>query len=116
MGAVCLSEIDKIKQIVRDSVYDYYTQQYLNIQRRSISEEIRLQSEAATHNILSYNTGIRSTCLSLVMYDRDAKQLAVTFKDSGRTYVYYGEEYATYEKLISAPSVGRYYNFNIKLR
>jgi len=115
MGAVCLSKVDKIKQIVSDSVYDFYTQQYLNIQRRSISEEIRLRSEAVTHDVLSYDTGIRSTCLSLVMYDRDAKQLAVTFKNSGRTYVYYGEEYTTYEKLISAPSVGRYYNYNIKL-
>lgn len=110
-----MSNLERVKQIVRDSVYDYYTQQYLDIQRRSISEEIELRQGAATHDILSYDTGIRSTCLSFVMYDRDAKQLAVTFKNSGRTYVYYGEDYSTYEKLVSAPSVGRYYNYNIKL-
>lgn len=108
-----MANLDRVRSIVRDSLYDYYTRQYLAETRSAISSKIA--ESAVEHDILTYDTGIRSTCLSNVMYDRTARQLAVQFKTSGRVYVYYDEDYSTYERLVSAPSVGRYYNYNIKL-
>ena len=105
IGSIYLSAlmIDKLKDVVKRSVYSYYIKKEL---------EGMIPAEDEVQN---YNTGIRSTCLSNVMYDPRQKQMAVQFVNSGRVYTYYDISQKTCHNLVTAPSVGRYYNYNIKL-
>lgn len=98
-----MSMIDKIKDVVKRSVYSYYIKKELD---EMIPDEDEVQN---------YPTGVRSTCLSNVMYDPQRHQMAVQFVNSGRIYMYYDIDEKTCHNLVTAPSVGRYYNYNIKL-
>ena len=101
--------IDKVKNVVKRSIYSYYIKKELDM----INESDGMTP--AEDEVQNYNTGIRSTCLSNVMYDPRQKQMAVQFVNSGRIYVYDDIPQKTCYNLVTAPSVGRYYNYNIKL-
>ena len=55
----------------------------------------------------------RSSCFSAVGYDWDNEVLYVQFRDSGSIYAYDVPSYI-YDELISADSMGKYYNSYIK--
>jgi hypothetical protein len=56
-----------------------------------------------------------SSCLSQACYDDVKGTLDVTFRESGRTYRYYGIEERKAQYLMEqAPSPGRFYNRHIK--
>lgn len=58
---------------------------------------------------------VASTCLSKVTYNHISRQLGVTFKDSGSSYVYYNVDEQIYEELVTnLTSVGETYNDTIK--
>lgn len=60
-------------------------------------------------------TRVQSSNVEAVGYDRGDRALYVQF-NSGDTYVYVNVEPSLYESLLSAPSVGRFLNTNIKAR
>lgn len=58
---------------------------------------------------------VKSSAISFVDYNYESKELYVTFKQ-GATYTFYGVPAQVYASLISARSVGKYYNDHIKDR
>ena len=57
-----------------------------------------------------------SSAVSSVRYDRRARRLYVTFRDSGEMYVYLNVPASDYEALLAAESKGRFVNERIKER
>lgn len=55
-----------------------------------------------------------SSSIDIVGYDRESKTLYVEFHSSGDVYSYDGVEESTYNLLVSAPSVGKFYAHHIK--
>lgn len=55
-----------------------------------------------------------STCFSEIGYDYSANRLAVTFRDSGKTYIYHDVPESVWNDLVSAKSRGGFYNSDIK--
>ena len=56
---------------------------------------------------------VQSSVLSAVRYYDDRRILEVRFR-SGRTYHYFDVPREAYEELLTAPSVGTYFNQSIK--
>jgi hypothetical protein len=56
---------------------------------------------------------VESSAVSFVHYDEVAAELHVEFT-SGRAYVYYGVPRRTYDRMMTASSVGAYFNANIR--
>lgn len=56
---------------------------------------------------------VKSRAISFVDYDPERKELYVTFKQ-GTSYTYFGVPLAVYQSLLSASSVGTYFNDHIK--
>ena len=54
-----------------------------------------------------------SSLLSEVGYDEDAEELTVVFKN-GKRYVYEAVPPDTYDDLIAAPSLGKFFARNVK--
>lgn len=55
-----------------------------------------------------------STCFSAIGYDYAEERLAVTFRDSGKTYIYHDVPESVWDDLYSAKSRGGFYNSDIK--
>lgn len=55
-----------------------------------------------------------STCFSAIGYDYGAERLAVTFRDSGKTYIYHDVPESVWNDLYYADSRGGFYNSDIK--
>lgn len=55
-----------------------------------------------------------STCFSSVGYDSRSKMLYVEFRDSGARYSYESVPQSVYDDLMSAQSMGGFYNSDIK--
>lgn len=55
-----------------------------------------------------------STCFSSVGYDSTSKTLYVEFRDSGSVYSYESVPQSVYDDLMSAQSMGGFYNSDIK--
>lgn len=55
----------------------------------------------------------QSSQIESVAYDASAETLAITFRKSHKTYVYAGVPQAMYEALLTAASVGKYFQANI---
>jgi hypothetical protein len=55
-----------------------------------------------------------STCFSEIGYDYSKERLAVTFRDSGKTYVYHDVPESVWDDLYAADSRGGFYNSYIK--
>ena len=58
---------------------------------------------------------VRSSAILSVDYDPLHRELSITFR-SGQTYKYSPVPPAVYQGLLNAPSIGSYYNENIKDR
>ena len=56
---------------------------------------------------------VKSSNIDAVGYDKDKKELHVSFKGSGR-YVFEGVPAEKHDSLIGAPSVGKYFSDNIR--
>ena len=56
---------------------------------------------------------LNSSAIRRVSYDMSKMTLDVTFV-RGRTYTYYGVPASVYINLVTAPSAGRYFVFNIR--
>lgn len=59
---------------------------------------------------------IQSSVLKTVRYDAAARTLTVTFRLSGRTYVYEDVPQEIYDGLIFSDSLGAYFNAHIRDR
>jgi hypothetical protein len=57
---------------------------------------------------------LESEALSSVQYDALRERLSATFRESGRTYEYYGVSSADYAALLRAESRGRWFNAHIR--
>jgi hypothetical protein len=57
---------------------------------------------------------VESSSIGAVGYDPDSRELAVQFKSSGRTYVYFDVEERRYRELLEADSIGGYFNREIR--
>lgn len=55
-----------------------------------------------------------STCFSAIGYDYGAERLAVTFRDSGKTYIYHDVPESVWDDLYASKSRGGFYNSDIK--
>jgi hypothetical protein len=60
-------------------------------------------------------TNLRSSLISRIAYDEEARTLCVWFRQTGK-YVYQGVPRATYDALKAAPSAGRLFNEQVKGR
>jgi hypothetical protein len=58
---------------------------------------------------------IYSSAITWVNYDDQTRRLHITFHASG-TYTYFGVPRLVYDGLLRAPSVGTYFNDNIRDR
>lgn len=58
---------------------------------------------------------VKSSNIGSIDYDPQENLLHITF-NSGRTYQYYNVPADIHEKLLSAPSIGGYFNDHIKNR
>ena len=56
----------------------------------------------------------RSTCFKQIGYDSEYRILKVTFRDSGRSYLYLDVSPREWEAFASSDSLGTYYNTEIK--
>ena len=56
---------------------------------------------------------VESSVVSFLYYDEVAAELHVEFT-SGRTYVYFGVPRRVYEGLLAAPSIGVYFNEQVR--
>ena len=54
-----------------------------------------------------------SSCLAEVTYDRDGGTLLCVFTDGG-SHIYAGVPETVFQELIDAPSVGTYFNLNVR--
>lgn len=59
---------------------------------------------------------VESTAILRIAYDDPARRLFVTFRESGRTYTYYGVPRRVYDSFISADSKGTFFNDCIRDR
>jgi len=57
---------------------------------------------------------VQSSALERVSYDDTAHTLRAKFRDSGRTYIYQQVPLELYDGLISAKSMGGYFNTHIR--
>ena len=55
-----------------------------------------------------------SSCFSAVGYDSKHQTLVVTFRDSGVSYAYSDVPHSVWSELLDAPSMGSFYNSEIK--
>lgn len=55
-----------------------------------------------------------SNALSFVDYDSFRERLRATFRETGKTYDYYGVSRAEYDALMRADSKGRWFNAHIR--
>ena len=55
-----------------------------------------------------------SSCFSAVGYSEPFETLVLTFRDSGKTYLYYNVSASVWAAFRSADSLGRYFNTKIK--
>jgi len=56
---------------------------------------------------------VNSSAISHIGYDRDTKQMKITFKQ-GKTYDYCGVPENIFDEFLNASSVGKYYDKYIK--
>ena len=56
---------------------------------------------------------VASSCIAEVAYERTTETLAVRFH-AGRAYLYYGVPEPVYRKLLSAESVGKCFNDEVR--
>jgi hypothetical protein len=70
------------------------------------------RSSSAGGEIVPY---VDSSAVSFLYYDEVAAELHVAFT-GGRSYVYYGVPRRVYDGLLAAPSVGAYFNAQIRDR
>jgi hypothetical protein len=59
-------------------------------------------------------TYVQSSALEQVIYDPAAHTLRMTFRDSGRTYIYRDVPQDVYDGLIFANSIGTFFNAHIR--
>jgi hypothetical protein len=59
---------------------------------------------------------VESSAILRVSYNETAHRLYITFRETGKTYAYYGVAKDTYEELLLADSIGAYFNAFIKDR
>ena len=57
---------------------------------------------------------VDSSAISRVEYDAAEEELFVTFRPSGETYTYFGVPQEVHEELLSAPSLGAFFNARIR--
>ncbi len=89
--------------------------------RSFVSDDVSLYSEVFEDSGTSYDwrdfhwvSTDESTCFSAIGYDYSAERLAVTFRDSGKTYIYHDVPESVWDDLYSADSRGGFYNSDIK--
>jgi len=58
---------------------------------------------------------VRSSAIAAIDYNEAARELYITFRESGK-YTYYGVPKHIYEAFLSASSKGRFFNNQIKDR
>jgi hypothetical protein len=58
-------------------------------------------------------TKVNSSAIAEIGYDKDTGTLKITF-NSGLEYEYPNFEEAQYKEFLHAPSIGKYYNKNIR--
>jgi hypothetical protein len=75
--------------------------------RRSREREARFSG-------FHFMPALDSEALSSVQYDALRERLCATFRESGRTYEYYGVSSADYAALIRADSRGAWFNAHIR--
>lgn len=64
--------------------------------------------------IANHGSDFTSSSVDIVGYDRASKTLYIEFHNSVSVYGYEGVEESTYNLLVSAPSVGRFYRDHIQ--
>lgn len=57
---------------------------------------------------------VDSTSIEAIGYDPGSRELHVRFLQSGRTYAYFDVDETVYEEFRQAPSIGQFFNANIK--
>lgn len=57
---------------------------------------------------------VTSTDISEIGYDYDSATLRIIFLKGGTCYEYYSVPEEVYNGLINAPSIGQYFNMNVK--
>ena len=57
---------------------------------------------------------VDSSAISRVEYDPAEQKLIVTFRPSGETYAYLQVPQQTYDDLLSADSIGRFFNEHVR--
>lgn len=57
---------------------------------------------------------VSSSNISSVGYDTDSETLEVEFVKTGKLYEYYNVPQFEYDRLLDAPSIGIYFNANIR--
>ena len=67
-------------------------------------------------NVAINRTPVVSSALASAGYDADTQTLEIEFRNSGSVYQYSNIPPELFEELITAPSIGRYYNRSIKGR
>ncbi len=77
------------------------------------SEKTTLPVEGKEPTVYMQDTP-NSTCFSAVGYDSTSKMLYVEFRDSGSVYSYESVPQSVYDDLMSAQSMGGFYNSDIK--
>ena len=77
------------------------------------SEKTPLPVEGKEPTVYMQDTP-NSTCFSAVGYDSTSKMLYVEFRDSGSVYSYESVPQSVYDDLMSAQSMGGFYNSDIK--
>jgi hypothetical protein len=70
-------------------------------------------SEAPEHDFISEVCELDSSAIRSAAYDKSTNTLKIVFQ-SGRVYTYDNVDHMTYINLISAESVGRYFNKYIR--
>lgn len=57
---------------------------------------------------------VDSSSVEAAGYDPQTRRLFLRFRGSGKAYVYYGVEARVFDELLTADSIGRYVNDEIK--
>lgn len=57
---------------------------------------------------------VNSSAISRIEYDAASATLSITFRESGKTYDYYGVPAHVYAAFLAAPSKGQFFNDNIR--
>lgn len=63
---------------------------------------------------LTEDSGLNSSVFSEVAYNTPRQQLLLTFKETGRTFVYDGISLPTFNDFVNSGSLGNYYNRYIR--